>query len=284
MQAAELAEVEQAKADRAAALASVHDKHQAPASAGGGGSSRGAARAPQVAWTGQALPEADLGALAAEVQRRGLVRRDNAFSSRHKGIYWNKTNKKWGAEVSHGGKREVLGLFATEAEAKARYDGRCRELGLDPDSGTSSDFRGVAWNKTRSKWQAAIKVDGKSKSLGYFEATARGEVDAALAYDSAARAAGRPEKANFETPGAASSGGARRPLEEAQGEQALPMAGGGGGSTGTTRALQEAGAGQALPEVDFGALVAEITRRGLVRRDNAFSSRHKGVSWQKNRQ
>jgi hypothetical protein len=34
--------------------------------------------------------------------------------------------------------------------------------------------------------------------LGYFEANARGEVDAALAFDAAARAAGRPEAANFE--------------------------------------------------------------------------------------
>jgi hypothetical protein len=170
---------------------------QALPPAGGGGSSTGAARALQEARAGQALPEADLGAIAAEITRRGLVRRDNAFSSRHTGVSWHKTNKKWRAEVSHDGKADFLGLFATEAAAKARYDARCLELGRDPDAGASSAFRGVGWNKTRSKWRASIKVDGKSKKLGLFEASARGEVDAALAFDVAARAAGRPEKANF---------------------------------------------------------------------------------------
>jgi hypothetical protein len=43
------------------------------------------------------------------------------------------------------------------------------------------------------KWQASIKLDGKTKSLGLFETTARGEVGAALAFDAAARAAGEGE-------------------------------------------------------------------------------------------
>ena len=146
----------------------------------------------------QTLPEIDLDALAAEITRRGLVRRDNAFTSRHKGVGWDKTSKRWVAQVQHGGKKEHLGYFATEEEAKARYDARRLELGLDPDAGTSSGFRGVAWDKSTSKWRASITVDGKNKVHGRFEATARGEVDVALAFDVAARAAGRPEKANFE--------------------------------------------------------------------------------------
>ena len=56
----------------------------------------------------------------------------------------------------------------------------------------------MAWFKGTSKWHAQIRVDGKKKHLGFFEATARGKVDAALAYDAAVRAAGRPETANFE--------------------------------------------------------------------------------------
>jgi hypothetical protein len=140
----------------------------------------------------------DLGALPAEVARRGLVRRDNSFTSRYRGVCWDKKSKKWQARVVHDGKREYLGLFATEGEAKARCDARCLELGQDQDAGTSSAFRGVGWDKATSKWNASIKVDGKNKGLGRFEATARGEVYAALAFDVAARAAGRPEKANFE--------------------------------------------------------------------------------------
>jgi hypothetical protein len=140
--------------------------------------------------------------LTAEVEGRGLVRRDNAFSSRHKGVSWDKMQQKWLARVYHGGKTEHLGYFATEEEAKACYDARCLELGVDPDAGTSSGFRGVTWFKAERKWKARIMVDGKCKTLGSFAATARGEVGAALAFDAAARVAGRAEKANFEPTGA----------------------------------------------------------------------------------
>ena len=66
--------------------------------------------------------------------------------------------------------------------------------------GKKSGFRGVVWNTRCSKWISQIWIDGKSKSLGTFEASARGEVDAALAYDAAARAAGCPGKASFLPP------------------------------------------------------------------------------------
>jgi hypothetical protein len=82
-------------------------------------------------------------------------------------------------------------------EDKARYDARCLELGLDPDAGQSAGFRGVSWDKKSSEWETQIQVDGTKKLLGRFEATARGEVDAALAYDAAVQAVGQPEKANF---------------------------------------------------------------------------------------
>jgi hypothetical protein len=82
--------------------------------------------------------------------------------------------------------------------ARRRRDARCLELGRDSDAGASSGFRGVSWNQADGVWQAQILVDGKKEALGNFEGTARGEVDAALAYDAAARAAGRPESANFQ--------------------------------------------------------------------------------------
>jgi hypothetical protein len=143
-------------------------------------------------------PECEPGVLAAEIEHRGLVRRDNSNSSRHTGVSWNKTQLKWLAQISHGGKQEYIGLFATEEEAKARYDARCLELGQDPDAGKSSGLNGVTWDKPGSKWKAQIRIDGKDKHLGCFEASACGEVDAALAFDAASRAAVRPERANFE--------------------------------------------------------------------------------------
>jgi hypothetical protein len=38
--------------------------------------------------------------------------------------------------------------------------------------------KGYTWNKSKNKWQAQIKLDGKSKTLGYFE----NEEDAKNAY------------------------------------------------------------------------------------------------------
>lgn len=45
--------------------------------------------------------------------------------------------------------------------------------------GSSSEFKGVAWDKSRNKWIATIKCDGKSRTLGRFN----DEAAAAHAYD-----------------------------------------------------------------------------------------------------
>lgn len=50
---------------------------------------------------------------------------------------------------------------------------------------TSSRFKGVTWNRAKGKWQAAIRVDGRSRHLGLFAH----EQDAAEAYDIAAAVA-----------------------------------------------------------------------------------------------
>jgi len=52
-----------------------------------------------------------------------------------------------------------------------------------------SQFKGVSRGAGRmaQRWKAAIKVDGKTVHLGYFEGTPEGERRAAEAYDSAAR-------------------------------------------------------------------------------------------------
>jgi hypothetical protein len=47
----------------------------------------------------------------------------------------------------------------------------------------SSQYKGVCWHKRYGKFQAEIKLNGKSKFLGMFAE----ELDAALAYDAAAR-------------------------------------------------------------------------------------------------
>ena len=49
--------------------------------------------------------------------------------------------------------------------------------------GCSSQYKGIAWDKYRQKWQAYINVDGKRQHLGRFE----DEREAARAYDQAAK-------------------------------------------------------------------------------------------------
>lgn len=48
--------------------------------------------------------------------------------------------------------------------------------------GQSSQFKGVSWNKTRKRWQAFIKKEGRSMFIGYFD----DETTAAKAYDAKA--------------------------------------------------------------------------------------------------
>jgi hypothetical protein len=58
----------------------------------------------------------------------------------------------------------------------------------------ASSFRGVTWDRERGKWQASFTVRGRTQYLGR-HAT---EVDAALAYDAAARQAlGEAARLNF---------------------------------------------------------------------------------------
>ena len=48
---------------------------------------------------------------------------------------------------------------------------------------TSSDYKGVGWNKKANKWRAKIQIDSKSKHLGYFDS----EIEAAKQYDKKAK-------------------------------------------------------------------------------------------------
>lgn len=47
----------------------------------------------------------------------------------------------------------------------------------------TSNYKGVSWDKTRTKWRATIQLDKKSKTIGRF----RTEKEAALAYNEKAK-------------------------------------------------------------------------------------------------
>lgn len=47
----------------------------------------------------------------------------------------------------------------------------------------TSRFKGVCWDKQRSRWKVRIRIDGKDKCLGFFKL----EIEAAKAYNKAAK-------------------------------------------------------------------------------------------------
>ena len=70
-------------------------------------------------------------------------------------------------------KRHMIG-FCTHQE---------NMMNRKPQKNSYSKYIGVCWDNHAKKLKAQIRVDGKQKNLGYFD----NEIDAALAYDAAAK-------------------------------------------------------------------------------------------------
>ena len=100
----------------------------------------------------------------------GVAPATHGASSQFKGIRWDKREAKWKVTC----KGTYLGGYATEQAAAQAYN-KYVEDGVDPVThrdGTSSQFKGVTWNKSAGKWTAQCK----GTHLGYHateEAAAR---------------------------------------------------------------------------------------------------------------
>ena len=60
--------------------------------------------------------------------QNGCNRRTQRGTSKYKGVYWNKCNRKWMTRIMKEGSRLFLGLFFNEIEAALAYDRAAREL------------------------------------------------------------------------------------------------------------------------------------------------------------
>ena len=100
-------------------------------------------------------------------------------TSRHPGICWNKSNKKWQAAITIDGKKYCLGYFDDEEIAASVYNESCKSptetikqfehARKVRHSLKTSKFLGVYWNELRLKWHATIRFRGKNCHLGYYD-------------------------------------------------------------------------------------------------------------------
>jgi hypothetical protein len=127
------------------------------------------------------------------------------MSSKMKGVSWCNDKKKWMARIHVDGKSTHLGCFDDKELAAQKYDDAARSLGRPmnyPPKDDVEDFkksssslkspksryRGVSWSKKGRAWRARISFGGKYSHLGHFHS----EEEAAIKYDGAAAALGRP--------------------------------------------------------------------------------------------
>ena len=109
-------------------------------------------------------------------------RKHTSYATTRPGIYLHQLimNAPPGMEVDH---RNGNGL--DNRRANLRLATKAQQQGNSPPHGGVSRFKGVAWDKRRSKWWAQLRARGERQWLGYFT----DEADAARAYDAAAREA-----------------------------------------------------------------------------------------------
>lgn len=137
-----------------------------------------------------------------------VTKKKTRVPQKYRGVYLVPISKRWRVTIRGNGGQNCLGTFDSVDEAVALYDraalyyhGQFATLNrpenkqeyLDnpfiPNQATSrksgNQYLGVCWHKTRMKWYAYIRVNGKNKNLGTFmsdEEAARKRDEAALLY------------------------------------------------------------------------------------------------------
>lgn len=101
-------------------------------------------------------------------------------------VRYTRINGKFSAVLMH---RKILGLYENDQRQgdhvnRNRLDNRRSNLRIITSNGNrqnrsshrtagkhkrTSSFRGVGWSKSRSKWRARVRIEGKLYELGYFD-------------------------------------------------------------------------------------------------------------------
>lgn len=82
-----------------------------------------------------------------------------------------------GYEVDHIDNNKENNVLSNLQLLKSRHNSAKRSMNLKK----TSRFTGVSWSVEKNKWQAHIRINGKSKSLGRYD----NEIDASIAYQNA---------------------------------------------------------------------------------------------------
>lgn len=88
-------------------------------------------------------------------------------TSIHRGVSFNRVQRKWIVMHKLRGENVYGGVFDTEEEAaEVARAWRAEHM---PYAGDSSQYRGVSWDAVRGKWKAVVKVNYRDVFLGRFD-------------------------------------------------------------------------------------------------------------------
>jgi hypothetical protein len=127
------------------------------------------------------------------------LRKSKVKTSQYVGVSRMK-NGNFTAVILHDGKQHHIGTYETEEQAKAAYDRVKAEIAATNTftrdvKVASSAYRGVSFRASKGSWLASLQVDKKKTFCGWHKT----EVEAAMAYDEAAKRHGLTHKLNFTT-------------------------------------------------------------------------------------
>lgn len=118
-------------------------------------------------------------------------------TSGFEGVYYSKRNKKWTPSITYNGSKHSFGYYSSAIEAAKVRDAvlLCKGWDLEgyklsvltsedkefsnkivsslPKEGLRQDntsgYKGVSWHKQSQRWRARVFINGKERSLGYFQ-------------------------------------------------------------------------------------------------------------------